>query len=87
MFPEVQKGDTDLSVFKLRKINCCSLRDMIRFVQFKKREKHPWRSVTFGKLATLLKVILLHGHFSRFLNGTNGSKLCKASQINFGMFS
>ena len=25
------------------------LRDLVPFVQFKKREKHPWRSVTFGK--------------------------------------
>ena len=58
------------------------------FVQFKKRGKNPWRSVTFGKVvgfcgaskglalikpfevpqkpATLLKVTLLHGCFSRF---------------------
>ena len=25
--------------------------DLISFVQFKKREKHPWRSVTFSKVA------------------------------------
>ena len=24
-----------------------ALRDMVPFVQFKKREKHPWRSATF----------------------------------------
>ena len=29
--------------------------------------------------ATLLKVTLLHGWFSRFLNCTNGTKSCKAS--------
>ena len=52
---------------------------------FKKREKYPWRSVTFNKfskvanLATLLKVTLLHGSFRRFLNCTNGSKSRKAS--------
>ena len=28
-----------------------ALRDLVPFVQFKKREKHPWRSVTFRKLA------------------------------------
>ena len=28
-----------------------ALRDLIPFVQFKKREKHPWRSVTFSKVA------------------------------------
>ena len=27
------------------------LRDLVPFVQFKKREKHPWRSVTFSKAA------------------------------------
>ena len=33
------------------------------------------------KPATLLKVTLLHGCFSRFLNCTNGTKLCKTSHI------
>ena len=27
------------------------LRDLVAFVQFKKREKRPWRSVTFSKVA------------------------------------
>ena len=27
---------------------CDALRDLIPFVQFKKREKHPWRSVNFS---------------------------------------
>ena len=31
--------------------------------------------------ATLLKVILIHGHFSRFLNCANGTKSRKASQV------
>ena len=26
---------------------CDVLHDLVPFVQFKKREKHPWRSVTF----------------------------------------
>ena len=30
---------------------CGALRDLTPFVQFKKREKHPWRSVTFSKVA------------------------------------
>ena len=36
---------------------CCSsyicdvLRDLVPFVQFKKREKHPWKSVIFSKVA------------------------------------
>ena len=29
---------------------CDALRDLVPFVQFKKREKHPWKSVTFRKL-------------------------------------
>ena len=45
-----------------------SLRDLIPFVQFKKHEKHPWRSVNFSKvtrlkLVTLLKLKLLHRFF------------------------
>ena len=30
---------------------CGALRDMVPFVQFKKREKHPWRSVKFINVA------------------------------------
>ena len=26
------------------------LRDLVPFVQFKKRKKHPWRSITFSKV-------------------------------------
>ena len=29
---------------------CDALRDLEPFVQFKKREKHPWRSATFSKV-------------------------------------
>ena len=39
---------------------CGALHDLVPFVQFKKREKHPCTP------ATLLKVTLLHGYFSRF---------------------
>ena len=31
--------------------NCDALRDLVPFVQFKKREKHTWRSVNFSKVA------------------------------------
>ena len=37
-----------------------ALRDLVPFAQIKKREKHPWRSVTFSKVAGLLKVTLFH---------------------------
>ena len=81
----------------------CDVLSNLPFVQFKKCEKNPWRSVTFGKVAgfcgslkglafikpfevpqkpaTLLKVTLLHGCFSRFPNCTNGTKSRNASQM------
>ena len=34
-------------VFKI----CGALRDLVPFVQFKKSEKHPWRSVKFSTVA------------------------------------
>ena len=65
---------------------CDALHDLVLFLQFKKREKHPCRSVAFSKVvgkkpATLLKVTLLHGCFSHFLNCTNGAKSRNASHI------
>ena len=30
---------------------CDALRDLAAFAQFKKREKHPWRSVNFSKVS------------------------------------
>ena len=59
---------------------------MVPFAQFKKREKHPWKSVNFSKVAgfaTLLKLTLLHGYFSRFLNCTNGAKSRNAPHFKF----
>ena len=44
---------------------CDVLRNLVPLAQFKKREKHPWRSATF---ISLLKVTLLRGCFPRFLN-------------------
>ena len=52
---------------------CDALRNLVTFVQFKKRTKHLWRSIN--------KVTLLHGCFSSFLNCTNGTKSRKASNI------
>ena len=57
-----------------------ALRDLVPFVQFKKRENHAWRSVTF-KPVTFLKVTLLYGCFLRLLNYTNGTKSRKASHM------
>ena len=58
---------------------------------FKKREKHLWMSVNFSKVAglkpaTLLKLALLHGCFSRFLNCANGTKSHNASHILMSWF-
>ena len=61
------------------KILCDVFCNLVEFVQFKKREKHPCRSASFSKPATLLKVTLLDECFSRFLNCTNGTKLRKTS--------
>ena len=38
------------SKYNLSPLLCNVLRDLVPFVQFKKREKHPWRSVTFSKV-------------------------------------
>ena len=35
---------------------CDALRDLVPFVQFKKREKHPWKSVNFSKVECNLKI-------------------------------
>ena len=59
------------------------MRNLVSCVQFKKRKKHPWRTVTFSKPATVLKVTLLHGYFSRFLNCANGTKSRKTSHFFF----
>ena len=70
-----------------------ALRDLVPCAQFKEREKHPFRSVTFSKVAGLLaklqvearnftKSTLLRGCFSRFLNCRNGTKSRKAPHIS-----
>ena len=72
---------------------CDTLLNLVPFVQFKKREKKPAGFSNFTKVkllkpATLLKVTLLHGCFSRFLNCTNGTKSCKAlHRTNVQFFS
>ena len=59
---------------------CGALRNLVPFVQFKKREKHPWRSVNFSKV-TGWKLTLLYGCFSHFLNCRNGTKSRNAPHI------
>ena len=55
---------------------CDALRDLVPFVQFKKREKYPGRSVT--KINTPPWV------GSRFLNCANGTKSCNAPIFSLG---
>ena len=61
------------------------MHNLLPFVQFEKREDNHGGVTILVKLqaslrpATLLKVLLLYGYFSSFLNSTNGTKLCKAS--------
>ena len=33
-------------------IICDALHDLVLFAQFKKRKKHPWKSVTFSNVAS-----------------------------------
>ena len=61
------------------------MRNLVPFVQFKKREKHPWRSVNLSKVAGwslhFTKINTPSWYFSLFLNCTNGTKSRSASQI------
>ena len=45
-----------------------ALRNLVSFVQLKKREDTHGEVLLLKKLQALLKVTLLHGCFSRFLN-------------------
>ena len=36
---------------QIEKLICGALRDSVPFVKFKKRKKHPWRIVSFSKVA------------------------------------
>ena len=67
-------------------IFCDTLFDLVLFALYKKREKLHGGVLLLVRLhasqaATLLKVTLLHGCFSRFLNHSNGTKLRKASHL------
>ena len=64
-----------------------ALHDLVPFVQFKKRGKHSWRSVTFSKV-TGFSLRLYRSNtppwvFSRFLNCTNDTKSRNASRMYY----
>ena len=44
---KVTKLICDGTLVKVNKLIRDGLRNLVSFVQFKKREKHPWRNVTF----------------------------------------
>ena len=74
---QIKRSSTISSKNHITFFICGALRDIVSFVQFKKRKKHPWRSATFN----ILKETLLHRCFSRFLNYKNGTKCRKAHHI------
>ena len=57
---------------------CDVLGDLVPFVQFKKRENSHG-----GVLTLVLKLLLFHGCFSRFLNYTNGTKSRNAQRTTY----
>ena len=61
---------------------CNALRNSVPFLQFKKREKHPWRSVTCSKVAGFFtKSNTPPWVFFTFLKFLNGTKLRKVSHV------
>ena len=42
---------TRMHYIKGRCTTCGTLRDLVPFVQYHEREKQPWRSITFSKVA------------------------------------
>ena len=61
---------------------CDALRDLVPWAQFKKREKHPWRSVTFSEACNFTKSNTPPWVFFTFLNCTNGTKSRKAPHMS-----
>ena len=66
---------------------CDALRNLVPFVQFKKREKTHEEVLPLINIrlqpATFLKVTLSHEYFSRFLKCANSTKSRKASLLMF----
>ena len=50
-------------------VKCDALRDFVSFVQFKKREKYPWRSVNFSKVASFSPLLEEHSKENWVLQG------------------
>ena len=58
---------------------CCAI--WYHLYNFKNVKNTHGGVLILVKLQALLRLTLLHGCFSRFLNCTNGTKLCNASQL------
>ena len=63
----VNESSVQWDVGMIGSSQCDALRDLVAFVQFENREKHPWRSVNFSKVAGW---------------STNATKSRNASQIS-----
>ena len=72
-----KKGSFKMYFFLPPNFKICALRDLVPFVQFKKREKHLWRSVTFSEVAGNIPPWV----FFTFLNCAHGTKSCNAPHI------
>ena len=63
---------------------CDAFRDLVPFIQFKNMKNAHGKVLLLVKLGcNLVKVALLHGCFSSFLNCTNGTKSCKAPHLEY----
>ena len=67
---------------------CDALRDLVPFVQLKKREKYPWKCATLRKVtfSNFTKSNSPLRVFFKFLNCTNSIKSRKASQIIYAVY-
>ena len=66
-----------LQAWKKKYVMLCAIWYHLYNLKNVRNTKHPWRSVTFGKVAG----------FSRFLNCTNDTKLRNASQMQKAILS
>ena len=85
-FQGVYKWNIGIKWVKLKFFNfiCDALRDLALFLQFRKNEKHLWRSVTFSKVT---KIITSPWVFLNFLKLYKWYKIVqRVSIINVGLF-
>ena len=52
LFPPSKLGTQEQAGWLIIKTACDALHDLVLFVKFKKRKKHPWRNATFTKSNT-----------------------------------